>query len=160
MADNTSKIDQEQIAGVIVNSVTGPSVNSTDPKNVIIPEIPSVDSVNNKANKDGTNTNGGVWQIDYIMSEVLPGNKSVLRVFANGTIEYGNATVRNHVFVSDNNQGLSVMVNGNLGQVWHSFNFDPSDYALKSDVYPRDDLGDIYDEIPNWSDELSMNTDF
>jgi len=154
MADeNTIKISQEQIDGVIVNSVTGPSVDSSDPRHVIIPVIPSVENVNNKANKDGSNTVGGVWQIDYIFSEVLPFNKSVLKAQPNNSIEYGSDSLKNHFFIVNDGQGLKVKVGGVIGQIWNSFNFNPNDFYTKTEV------GDIA-EIPNWGDELEQNTNF
>jgi len=153
MNNNTSKIYQDQIDGSIVNSIRGPSVDNTDPKNPIIPEIPSVVDLVNKANKDGSNTIGGIWQIDYIMSEVLPINKNVIRVFATNLIEYGSDSLKNHVFAVDNQQGLKVRISGEIGQIWHSFNFNPNDY------YTKNEVGDI-ETIPNWSEELENSTNF
>lgn len=153
MNDDTSKINQDQIDGSIVNSVSGPSVNSDDPKNIIIPEIPSPISVENKADKDGSNTAGGIWIIDYIMSEILPNNKSVIRATYEGHIVYGSQELNAHIFEVNSTGNIKLKRGQEVGEVWNSFNFKPDNY------YTKQQIGEL-GEVPNWSNELNINTNF
>ena len=68
---STAKIDQEQIDGVIVNSVTGPGVDNTDPKNPII------------TTPAGTATQTWVNQQGFLKTEADP--KGVASIAFSGT---------------------------------------------------------------------------
>ena len=152
MGNETSKISQEQIDGNIVNSVAGPSVNQTDPKNPTIPEIPSVVDVANKANKNGSNTEGGAWFIDSLMSDLLARNNRILRVLTSrDTIEYGNEDLIRHLFVlnEDANNLMIRLKNGDVGYIWNTLNLNPSDFLSKE--------GGIVEGVLNYQADFSGN---
>lgn len=152
MGHETSKISQEQIDGVIVNSVSGPSVDQTDPKNPTIPAIPSVFDVNNKANKNGSNTEGGAWFIDALMSDLLARNNRILRVLASrDTIEYGNEDLIRHLFVlnEDANNLMIRLRNGDVGYIWNTLNLNPSDFLSKE--------GGIVEDILSYKADFSAS---
>lgn len=94
--------------------------------------------LNNKADINGANTVGGSWKIDYVLSDILTsaiGNGQVIGVFSNGTVDYGSDALNGHRFRVKTSTGLKVYVSGlGEGQVWHQFNFNPSDYATKTFV--------------------------
>jgi len=103
---------------------------------VLASQLPAL--VSNKANTNGSNTIGGSWKIDYVLSDVLTnavGNGQVIGVFSNGTVDYGSDVLNGHRFRVKTSVGLKVYVSGlGEGQVWHQFNFDPADYATKTFV--------------------------
>lgn len=111
----------------------------------------------NKANINGSNTTGGSWKIDYILSDVLQsavGNSQVLYVQANGAIEYGSTYVVYHRFQCSSINGLKIGVdNVGTGEVWHQFNFDPS---TKADVtYVNTQIATVSGSIPTNNNQLT-----
>lgn len=147
---DTVKIDQEQIAGTIVNSINGIQVDNTDPKNPVLPEfvLKAVYDVAilNKANLDGSNTNGGAWFIDSIFSNEFIGNRKLIEVIGNQmTIEYGNIELATHRFLLDNTTGMKIKVGNDEGYILNSLNFDVEQFDAA---------------IPDWSTDLENNTNF
>lgn len=147
---DTVKIDQEQIDGTIVNSINGIQVDNTDPKNPVLPEfaLKSVYdiAIANKANVDGSNTNGGAWFIDSIFSNEFAGNKKVLEVLGGQmTIEYGNVDLLKHRFVVNNKDNLIIKVGADEGYILNTLNFDAAQFDTA---------------IPDWSTDLEQKTNF
>ena len=145
---DTPKIDQEQIAGTIVNTINGVQVDNTDPKNPVLPEfvLKSVYDVaiTNKANVDGSNTYGGVWFIDSIFSNEFLDNKKILEVFGSQmAIEYGNVELTTHRFVVTSADGLKVKVGNDEGSILNTLNFDAAQFDTP---------------IPDWSTDLENLT--
>lgn len=106
---------------------------------------------NAKANPNGSNTTGGDWAIDYILSPVLQtavGNGQVLYPRADGVIEYGNMSVVRHTFNLSSANALTVnLVGVGIGQVWHQFNFDPGAKANTSGYYSALHVGTADDSV-------------
>ena len=129
---DTVKIDQEQIDGTIVNTVTGPNVDSSNPKHVVLPEfvLKSVydNAIVNKANVDGSNTDGGYWFQDGVFSDVLTGNKQVFRIMPDSII-WGNIELDQHTFEVTSVSGLKVKVGSAEYTVFHTGNFNPDSKA-------------------------------
>lgn len=110
----------------------------------------------NKANINGSNTTGGSWAIDYILSPVLQnviGNGQVINIPGDDSIRYGSVVVGAHIFHSSNIYGLLVYIQGQgLGNIWHQFNFDPN---TKADVTYVDSK---IAAIPVHNGQLTVNT--
>lgn len=131
-----NKLEKYQINGNIVGSVSGFQVDNSDPENVVILET---------ANIDGSNTIGGVWWIDRILSDRFTGEKQVLHALSNNTIEYGNIELTTHRFLLDNTTGMKIKVGNDEGYILNSLNFDVEQFDAA---------------IPDWSTELENETNF
>lgn len=107
------KLEKYQINGNIVASVTGYQVDASDPENIVVLET---------ANIDGSNTVGGVWFIDRILSDRLSGSTQVLNALTNNTIEWGNIELDKHIFLVDDVNGVKVKLGSAEGTIWNSFN--------------------------------------
>src|SRR5690606_40997391 len=105
-------------------------------KNVVILET---------ANIDGSNTIGGVWWIDRILSDRFTKEKQVLHALSNNTIEYGNIELTTHRFLLDNTTGMKIKVGNDEGYILNSLNFDVEQFDAA---------------IPDWSTELENETNF
>lgn len=129
----TGPISQNQIDGNIVNSVTGLYIDSSDPQHIKIPEfvLKSLYDLElfNKANIDGSNTDGGFWYHDGVYSNSLIGNKQVYRVMPD-SIVWGNHEITKHKFNANNSNAITIKVGANEGVIWNEFNFNPNNYAL------------------------------
>ena len=144
----TERFYDEQIEGLIVNSVTGTHVDNSDPKNPKLPEfvLKSVYDLAmlNKANIDGSNTVGGTWYIDTILSDLFPSYKQVIRVLGGQmAIEYGNVELSTHRFLLDNTTGLKIKVGNEEGYILNTLNFDAEQFE---------------EPIPDWSNDLETLT--
>ncbi|WKW47255.1 hypothetical protein P3875_04105 [Myroides sp. JBRI-B21084] len=111
---------KEQMGFPIVGSITGPQVNNTDPENPILPEF---------ALPDGSNTVGGLWFIDKILSDNLPVYKKVFEVLATKALEYGNIEINTHRFIVETANGLKLKVGNNEYTLWNQGNFNPDNKA-------------------------------
>lgn len=131
-----NKLEKYQINGNIVGSVSGFQVDNSDPENVVILET---------ANIDGSNTIGGVWWIDRILSDRFTGEKQVLHALSNNTIEYGNIELTTHRFLLDSTTGMKIKVGNEEGYILNSLNFDVEQFDAT---------------IPDWSTELENETNF
>src|SRR5690606_41554423 len=125
---------KDQMGFPIVGSVTGPQVDNSDPENPVLPEF---------AFPDGSNTVGGIWFIDQILSDNLPGYKQVLKVLSNKSLEYGNIELNQHRFIVNDADGLKIVVGTNTGTIWNSLNFDDLQFSAA---------------IPDWSKDLENLT--
>lgn len=131
-----NKLEKYQINGNIVGSVSGFQVDNSDPENVVILET---------ANIDGSNTIGGVWWIDRILSDRFTGEKQVLHALSNNTLEYGNIELTTHRFLLDNTTGMKIKVGNEEGYILNSLNFDVEQFDAA---------------IPDWSTDLENETNF
>lgn len=131
-----NKLEKYQINGNIVGSVSGFQVDNSDPENVVILET---------ANIDGSNTIGGVWWIDRILSDRFTGEKQVLHALSNNTIEYGNIELTTHRFLLDNTTGMKIKVGNEEGYILNTLNFDAEQFETS---------------IPDWSTDLENSTNF
>ena len=131
-----NKLEKYQINGNIVGSVSGFQVDNSDPENVVILET---------ANIDGSNTIGGVWWIDRILSDRFTGEKQVLHALSNNTLEYGNIELTTHRFLLDNTTGMKIKVGNEEGYILNSRNFDVEQFDAA---------------IPDWSTDLENETNF
>src|SRR5690606_33599520 len=109
----TEKFYKNQIEGNIVNSITGPQVDNSDPENPVLPEFQL---------PDGSNSVGGSWWIDQILSDRLPNYKQVLTALSNNTIEYGNPELLQHRFIVEDKDGIRIVTGGNTGTIWNTLN--------------------------------------
>lgn len=132
----TEKIKKDMIDGNIVNSVVGIQVDLSDPENPALPEF---------LLPDGSNSNGGTFFIDQILSDRFANYKQVLTALLSNAIEYGNIELAVHRFLMANENGMKVKVDNNEGTVWHSLNFDAEQFDS---------------QIPDWSSDLENNTNF
>ena len=82
------------------------------------------------AKKDGSNTIGGAWNVDMIISNILGqniGNNQVFAVTAAGQIYWGNPKVLSHTFEMAAIDAMNVYVPGHgYGKIWNSFTFNPN----------------------------------
>ena len=136
------KLEKYQINGNIVASVTGFQVDASDPENIVILET---------ANIDGSNTMGGVWFIDRILSDRLSGSRQMLNALTDNAIEVGNSDLEELYLMGSSSFSVKVKYGSNEEHVWHSGNFDPGQYVLQSEL-------DV--EIPDWSEILNNQTIF
>lgn len=95
--------------------------------------------ITNKANTNGSNTTGGSWKIDYILSDVLQGavgNGQIFNAAGNGYIYWGNNFLNGHIFQMAFNNGLRIYSTeaNTTGQIWHEFNFDPNSKVSQSQL--------------------------
>src|SRR5690606_36901801 len=94
---------------------------------------------------DGSNSVGGYFFIDQILSDRLTNYKHVLTVKFDNTIEYGNIELATHRFLLDNTTGMKIKVGNDEGYILNSLNFDVEQFDAA---------------IPDWSTELENNTNF
>src|SRR5690606_1344030 len=106
-----NKLEKYQINGNIVGSVSGFQVDNSDPENVVILET---------ANIDGSNTIGGVWWIDRIVSDRFSGTKQVLHAIADDTLEVGNNDLEDVYLLGKSVNSFKVKYGSNIEQMWHS----------------------------------------
>lgn len=130
----TEKLKKDMIDGNIVNSIQSPQVDNTDSENPILPEF---------LLPDGSNSNGGSFFIDQILSERFANYKQVLTVKFTNEIEYGNVELTTHRFVITNASGLKVKVGNDEFTVWNEANFDAAQFETA---------------IPDWSTDLENLT--
>lgn len=132
----TEKFKKDMIDGNIVNSVTGPQVDNSDPENPSLPEM---------LLPDGSNSVGGYFFIDQILSDRLTNYKQVLTVKFDNTIEYGNIELATHRFLLDNTTGMKIKIGNDEGYILNSLNFDVEQFDAA---------------IPDWSTDLENETNF
>lgn len=130
----TEKLKKDMIDGNIVNSIQSPQVDNTDSENPILPEF---------LLPDGSNSNGGSFFIDQILSERFANYKQVLTVKFTNEIEYGNVELTTHRFVVTDANGLKVKVGNDEGYILNTLNFDAAQFDTA---------------IPDWSTDLENLT--
>jgi len=86
----------------------------------------------NKANIDGSNTIGGVWQVDNIFSNRFTGAKGVFNALSGNIIEWGNADLVTHRFLANSIDSVKIKVGNAEYKFWNEANFDPDDKANTS----------------------------
>lgn len=132
----TEKIKKDMIDGNIVNSIQSPQVDNSDAENPSLPEM---------LLPDGSNSVGGYFFIDQILSDRLTNYKQVLTVKFDNTIEYGNIELATHRFLLDNTTGMKIKVGNDEGYILNSLNFDVEQFDAA---------------IPDWSTDLENETNF